>query len=204
MGGPRQALVAALALAAAPAIAQEAAPVVPVVTLDQDRLFVESLYGRRVAEEIEAESAALAAENRQIEAELTAEERALTERRPSLPPEEFRALADAFDEKVESLRQQQDAKARELQRRSDVERRNFLARALPVLSRLVAERGALVILDDRAVLLAAESIDITDAAIARVDSVLGDGNAPPLREEAPEHATDPSLAPEAEPPAAEE
>ena len=168
----RHALAAALCL---PALAAPAQQAVPVVTLDQDRLFVESLYGQRVAREIEEAGEELATENRRIEAELIAEERALTERRAELPPEEFRPLADAFDEKVTRLRQEQDAKARALQRRSEVERRAFLQQAIPVLSRLVAERGALVILDDRAVLLAAESIDITDEAIAEVDALLGDG-----------------------------
>jgi Skp family chaperone for outer membrane proteins len=164
-------------------------PQAPILTLDQERLFTESLYGQRAMREIEEASAALAAENRAIEAELMAEERALTERRPDLPPEEFRAMADAFDARVTEVRREQDAKARALQRRREQARRAFLQRAVPILSDLVAEAGAVAILDDRAVLLSAEVIDVTDEALARIDSILGDGGelAPP-EPESPEAA----------------
>ena len=54
------------------------------------------------------------AENRRIEAELTAEERTLTEIRDDLSPVQFRARAAAFDEKVQRLRREQDEKARAL------------------------------------------------------------------------------------------
>ncbi|MEM1428418.1 MAG: OmpH family outer membrane protein [Pseudomonadota bacterium] len=152
-----------------------ARPRTPLLTLDQERVFTDSRFGRRVAAELNAASEELARQNRLIEAELTAEERALTERRAALPPDEFRALADAFDEKVVGFRRAQDRKARAFQRRDEAERQVFLRAALPVLADLVAELGAVAILDDRAVLFAAQSIDVTDRAIARIDSVIGAG-----------------------------
>lgn len=152
-----------------------ARPQSPLLTLDQERLFAESAFGRRVAAEIEAASRTLAQENRAIEAELQAEERALTERRPELPAEEFRALADAFDAKAVGFRRAQDAKARALQRRDEAERQAFLRAALPILADLVAELGAVALLDDRAVLLSSEAIDVTDRAIDRIDAEIGEG-----------------------------
>jgi Skp family chaperone for outer membrane proteins len=152
-----------------------AQPQSPVLTLDQERLFAESAFGRRVAAEIDAASRALARENRAIEAELQAEERALTERRSELPAQEFRALADAFDEKAVGFRRSQDAKARALQRRDEAERQAFLRAALPILADLLAELGAVALLDDRAVLLSSESIDVTDRAIERIDTEIGAG-----------------------------
>lgn len=147
----------------------------PVVTLDQERLFGETLWGKRVSRQIEEASAALAAENRRIEAELTAEERALTESRPRMPADQFQAAAEAFDDKVTTIRRDQDAKAREIGRMQDAERQRFLTAILPVLSEVLRARGAVAVLDSRAIFLAAESIDITDAAIARIDAELGDG-----------------------------
>ncbi len=111
-----------------------------------------------------------AAENREIEAELLAEERELTERRPELPPDDFRALADAFDRKVQLLREQQDEKERELTQFREAERQRFFQEVAPVLSEIVRERRALVILDRRDVFLSADSIDITDEAIRRLDA----------------------------------
>lgn len=177
-------LCAALALAlspASPARAQSAPPRVggpvasPVLTLNQERLYRESRFGRRVQAELEAAAQALAAENRRIEAELLAEEERLTRQREAMDPAEFRALAEAFDRKVEEIRRRQDAKQQELQARAEAERKRFFEAAYPVLLQLVADLGAVAILDSRAVVLALAQVDITDAAIRRVDLAVGDG-----------------------------
>ena len=165
---------AVAALAAQTALGQEALQS-EVVTIDPEQLFAGTAYGRRVLQMVEDRSSALATENRRIEAELIAEERALTDQRPTLSVEEFRALADAFDEKVQRLRAEQDAKTREIQSLRDREQQQFLNRVAPILSELVQERGALVVMDRRTVFISSARIDITDAAIARIDETLGDG-----------------------------
>ncbi|HHC29229.1 MAG TPA: OmpH family outer membrane protein, partial [Rhodobacterales bacterium] len=76
----------------------------PMLTIDRERLFSDTLYGQRITRELEAARADMAAETSRIEADLEAEERSLTEQRATLDPKAFRALADAFDEKVQSLR----------------------------------------------------------------------------------------------------
>jgi len=145
----------------------------PIVTLDQERLFSDTRAGQALVETLEADSAALAAENRQIEAELIAEERDLTERRSELPPEEFRALAEAFDEKVVAIRRAQDTKARTLAQRREADQQAFYRRALPLVAEIVRERGAVVVLERGAVILSAEQVDITDEAIDLIDARLG-------------------------------
>ncbi|TCP40945.1 periplasmic chaperone for outer membrane proteins Skp [Rhodovulum marinum] len=145
----------------------------PILTIDQDRLFTDSRFGQALVESLEAESAALAAENRRIEAELIAEERALTERRTGLPAEEFRALAEAFDAKVVEIRRAQDTKSRALNQRSEADRQAFYRQALPLVAEIVRERGAVVVLERGAVILSAEQVDITDEAIQAIDRTLG-------------------------------
>jgi len=187
MTGPRAAALAlgTVLAAAAPAPAQvyslgttESA----LVTLDQERLFDDSAFGRRVFEALSAATAELNAENRAIEAALAEEERALTEARPNLPPEEFRALAEAFDARVTALRTRQQNRARALAIWRDLEQQRFFEAALPVLAQLLRDTGATAILDSRAILLAAEDLDITGRAIARIDATTGDGaaGAPPV------------------------
>ncbi|MCO8144431.1 OmpH family outer membrane protein [Rhodovulum tesquicola] len=175
MQGTRAAVLAVLlaALAAMSAPAQEV-PFLrsPVLTLDQERLFVDSQTGRALTEALEDASAALAAENRQIEAELIAEERDLTERRAALPPEEFRAMAEAFDEKVVETRRVQDAKARALAQRREAGQQAFYRQVLPLVAEIVRERGGVVVLERDAVILSAEQVDITDEAIAAIDARL--------------------------------
>ena len=154
-----------------PAATQIPAPS-PVLTLDQDRLFLGSAYGLKVAREIEEASRVLATENREIEARLTAEEQDLTNRRPTLPAAEFRALADDFDKRVVKIRKEQDQKLADLTARRDLERQLFYKAAAPLLGDLVREAGAVAILDSRAVFLSADRIDVTDEAIARVNALL--------------------------------
>jgi Skp family chaperone for outer membrane proteins len=165
----------------APEAAPEAArvpavPQSPVLTLDEERLFAQSRYGRAALAAIDADQQTLVAENRKLEAALGEEERMLTERRPSLPPAEFRRLADAFDQRVSELRRTQDAKSRDLRARRDAERQRVLEAALPVLGEIVAEAGAVAILSDQAIVLAFDRIDITDIAIARLDALLPAGD----------------------------
>ncbi|WP_411223960.1 OmpH family outer membrane protein [Marivita sp. S2033] len=146
-----------------------------ILTVAPDRLYAESKFGLRIAREIEQESAEIAAENRRIEAELLAEERDLTELRDTLSPVEFRARANAFDEKVQQLRREQDEKARALGQRTEEARRALLTAAQPVLLELLVESGAVAVLDRRAVLLSVDAVDITDKAVSRVNEDLGEG-----------------------------
>lgn len=178
-----RALAASLALAAVahlPGGVRADAPLAArglsgVVVLDEDALFEGSAFGRRVLEELDIASAALAAENRALEAELAAEERRLADLRAETEPEVFRDMADAFDARVVATRAEQDNKALALSRRLEAERARFFDAALPALLEEVEARGALLVLERRSVLLAAEEVDITAAVILRIDARLGDG-----------------------------
>ncbi|WP_372838235.1 OmpH family outer membrane protein [Phaeovulum sp.] len=186
----------ALALGLGGATAQEASRSAlsvpsPVLTLDSDRVYSDSLWGKRVTAQINDELAALGAENDRIAEELTVEERDLTDRRASMPPEEFRAAADAFDVKVTEIRRTQDAKSREISKRADAEKLAYYQALLQPLSEVLQARGAVAILDRAAIFLAADIIDVTDEVIARADALLGAG---PLPTE-PAEATDTTDAP---------
>jgi len=168
-------LVWLLAAFAAPVSAQVNGS--QILTLDQERFFNQSAFGKRVLQEIEVRSSALTAENRKIEAELTAEELDLTEQRKTLLPAEFRALADAFDKRVELIRTGQAQKADELNSWAESEQNRFVKTAYPSLLDLAKELGALVIIDQRTTIITSGKIDVTDQAIFRADQVIGDGTA---------------------------
>ncbi len=150
----------------------------PILSLDQERLFSQTLFGKAAISSLQADTDALIIENRRIDAALEAEERELTTRRGTMSPEEFRPLAEAFDKKVEEIRTAQAAKSRALSRRQDEDRQRFFEAATPVLGALMLDRGAYAIIDKRAVLLGFEAIDLTASAIARIDEVLGAGTVP--------------------------
>ncbi len=142
----------------------------PVLTIDQDRLFAETRPGATISDELEAQARALADENARIEAELVERERKLTEDRPNIEPATFRELADAFDAEVQRIRAEQDQKAREINRAREAARQRFFNEIAGVISDIVRERGALIVLDRRDVFLSADRIDITDEAIERVNA----------------------------------
>lgn len=189
--GSRTLHAAALGLAAfafAPASAQgqgqgQELPVprdAAILVLNQDRLLTQTEFGQRIQNELDAASRALAAENRRIEQRLTEEELDLTERRPTMAPEDFRTLADEFDTRVVAIRAAQDAKTRDLQAQAEAAQQRFFEETFPVLLDIVQTRGAAVLLDSRTVLLSAGSVDITDAAIIAIDETLGQGGDEPL------------------------
>ena len=176
------ALGAAGVIACVPAAAQEGlAPGLasPVLTMDQDELFERSAFGQRIRSEIEAASTELAGQTDRADQQQAQEEQRLTELRPTTDPEAFRQMAAAFDARVVEVRRTQDQKGRDLSRRPEEARQEFFRAAIPVLAEVVRERGAVAILDSRAVIISADLIDITDEAIRRIDATLGDGTGTP-------------------------
>ncbi|WP_245749381.1 OmpH family outer membrane protein [Gemmobacter aquatilis] len=169
-----------------------------IATIQQDQLFTRSRYGRAVQERIEAASRALQEENRRIETDLEAEERLLTQQRQTLAPDAFRKLADAFDSKVEGIRAAQESKSRAMTRQAEEDRQRFFQTAAPILADMMGELGAVALLDKGSVILSLDVIDITDRAVARIDTVLGDGAVPgeaPVVPPAPEVTTGSGAAP---------
>ena len=176
---------AVLCLFGQPGAAQEntvnlvPSPQAPLLTLDDERLFSGSAFGKAVIERQDKETNALIAENRRIETGLETEEKELTARRATMSRDEFTPMSEAFNLKVEGIRKAQDAKTRALQRNFDEDRRRFLEAARPILAEVMASRGAVAIIDRRAVFVGFENIDITDEATARLDAAFAEGRLTP-------------------------
>lgn len=164
----------------APAASRNPDLVLPVMTLDQDALYRGSAWGLRVQADLERRGRQIADENDRLAEEFSTEEQELTKLRQTLPAEEFRKRADEFDKRVVEVRREREAALVELQTKAEEERTAFFRAALPSLTALMRERGALAILDQRAIFVAADSIDATDELIARIDAEIGAGpQAPP-------------------------
>jgi Skp family chaperone for outer membrane proteins len=165
----------------------------PVLTIDPERLYAESLFGQRIAAQVQADAAALDIENQRIEQALIEEERSLTLRRPTMEIDVFRAEAEDFDTRVQEIRRAQDAKERSLQQAMGQGQATFLEVATPILAEIMLGAGAAVILDRRSVFLGVGAVDITDQAIAAVNARIGDGAAlmEPVKDEG-ENGPDPA------------
>ena len=160
---------AALALAPPAPVGAQALNGPGIRVLDQQRLLGESRLGQTLLSDLREAERALERENQSLADQLAAEERALTDLRPTLPPEEFRARAEAFDRRVEVIRAERARLSQDLARRFDAEAQQFFETALPVLTGLMAEQGVVALLSPEAVILGAEWLDITDLAIERLN-----------------------------------
>ena len=171
------AMVTILAIAPPPsAKAQEADTIQStILVLDPDRLFAGTEVGQKLTEEYLNERDDLIANNRELEAELKAEEQALTDARETMSAVQFRTEADAFDKKVRSIRLENEQKARDLERGRELAPLTVMRMAEPILVQIMRDTGGQIILDSRQVLLRADTIDITNLAIERVDAAIGDG-----------------------------
>ncbi len=157
-------------------VAQDAGVVTAsVVVVDTDELYRATLLGQRITADLEERARALQAENDKITAALTAEEQQLTESRPTMSVEDFRAAAAEFDERVQGIRRSRDAAIAAFEADRDAGPRLFLEQVRNVLGDLMLERGAVAVLDQRIVFLSLSSVDITQSAIARIDETLGEG-----------------------------
>ena len=175
----RRAALLTLLSVASPCVAQSfdpddypvarAAPVLLVI--EQERVFAESAFGKEIIALNEAEDAALRREGLALDKQFEEEEQALTARRAELTPEAFRAEADAFDQKVVETRQAQEERGAALVQRAEQRRREFLRQIGPVLLEILGESGAVAVIEQRALLISKQDLNITDEVIKRLDAV---------------------------------
>jgi Skp family chaperone for outer membrane proteins len=109
---------------------------------------------------------------------LEIEERLLTERRATLPPAQFQPLASEFDDKVEKIRGSWGEKDRDLKRQREEDQQKFIQLAVPILAQLMQDMGAVMLIDQSAVMLSLDRVDITQIAIARINEQLSQTAAP--------------------------
>ncbi len=146
-----------------------------ILVLDVDQAYETSAWGRRAKADIEAAARQIEADNKRLEAQLTAEEQALTAERATLAADAFRRKAEEFDARAQTIRRERAGVARDLGSRADADRNAFLNASLPVVTTLMQEHHAAVVLDRRQTLLTATSIDITAQLVERMDATVGAG-----------------------------
>jgi Skp family chaperone for outer membrane proteins len=174
----RRGFAGALAGLCLTALLPLAAQAQDIAVLDERRLFTESLFGARVTRETQDAVAVVVAENKQIETQLEAEERALADQRAVMDPQEFRTLADAFDVKVTALRQERNEREQGVARRVQDEEQRFQELANEILARFVREQGISLVLPASVAVFHAADRDITSTLIALIDAEFGDGALP--------------------------
>ena len=143
-----------------------------IAVLDQDSLFSESEWGKRVLKNVEKKVSKLSDENRSIETALELEESELTKVRKTISKIEFDVLAIKFDEKVKKIRLEQADKQRKINIFLNENRKLFFEKVTPILLDYINELGIEVLLNKDTVALASLGSDITISAINKINEQL--------------------------------
>lgn len=160
---------------------EQGEPISAVVVIDTDQLFRGTMMGQRVLADLDERARELQAENERITTALTAEEKSLTERRATMDAVAFRREAADFDTRVQGIRRARDAAIATFEAERDGAPRAFIEKIRSLVGDEMIARGAVAVLDQRIVFLSLSNVDITDAVIARIDDVWGDGTTPPAQ-----------------------
>jgi Skp family chaperone for outer membrane proteins len=170
---------------------EEAAESAPILTLDQEVLYLSSAWGLRAQARLEAKGEEVTAENDRLTQLLSSEEARLTEQRSTLPAAEFRELAESFDIRATRIRRERAQAVQDLNAWAEADRAAFFRAALPVMGQVMQDRGAVAVLDRRTIFVSLDAIDVTEQLVAALDDRIGDGEGvvplpePPPSEDAP-------------------
>lgn len=169
MGGiARGILCAALLVLAAPVAGQDRTS--DFLFINQERILTGSRTGQALLAEEDRQRDALRADARAIDSAFEQEEQDLNELRRTMAPDEFRKKADDFDARVVKARQDQDTRSNALAQDLDRKRRQFYAAVAPILVKMMDRFHAHAIFDENSVLLADDTLNITEAVIAEIDA----------------------------------
>ena len=141
-------------------------------TVDMTKLFRSSEFGKNIIAANNIARKKLQSENEELEKKLLLEEKELSELRKTLSVEEFRPKALEFDKRVSTIRAEQGKKEEILNKKVRKEEADFFKRIYPLLYEILIERGGLILVDQRNIILWDNSVDITDDAIQAINQAL--------------------------------
>lgn len=173
-------LLAALALGtaaiAAPAAAQTLPPAV-IVLVDLDQVINNSAAAKAAQPELKAKADTLQARVQQLRTQFQNEGQELQKAQPAQGAPA--ATVTAFQTKVRDLQTRQEQAQQELQRREAEfnASRSYVVKqindaAQPIISTIMRERGASIVLNEQATLQHAAAVDVTNDVVARLDKAL--------------------------------
>ena len=141
-------------------------------TVDMTKLLRSSEFGKNIIAANNIARKKLQSENEELEKKLLLEEKELSELRKTLSVEEFRPKALEFDKRVSIIRAEQGKKEEFLNKKVRKEETDFFKRIYPLLYEILIERGGLILVDQRNIILWDNSVDITDDAIQAINQAL--------------------------------
>ena len=161
---------------AAPALAQTLPPPV-VIIVDMDRVIGDSAAGKQAQADLKARNDAIQARLASLRTQFGSEQEALGKSQP--PESAAPAVKSAFAAKVRDFQQRQQTAEADLQKRGNdfqLSRQYVLKQindaTTPIITAVMRERGATIVLAEGATLQHSSAIDVTTDVVARLDKAL--------------------------------
>jgi outer membrane protein len=163
--------LALLTIVSAPAFAAGPPPQPKVVVLDRVGLLQFSKVGRSVAQQLQAMNNQTKASFEAQQKSLVTEGQALRQQVAIMAADQRQKKEDAFNAKVRGMEEGAQRKAAQIQQAGQVAQANIAQALSPIISDIVKEHGANMVLDKQAVVYSnTNAFDITPEAINRLDA----------------------------------
>lgn len=144
-----------------------------VIVVSRERVLRETKAGLQLRAAERELSADFQAQVDAVKAEIEAEEEEIATQRAELSRDEFERRAARFDRKVRIARRRSQRRAAELQQAVRAARDELIAALGPILIDVLRAEGAEIVLDADQVLIAAPTVNMTDAVIQLFDERVG-------------------------------
>lgn len=143
-----------------------------IAVIDFQRAVRESSAAQAVQEQLATLRRAYQDEFGQIEQDLRAIEQELTEARDRLPDAEFAERRREFERRITEAQRRAQARRSVLDRALDEAMGRVRSTLLEVVAEIAGDRGVRIVLNKQQVVLADRALDITEAALGRLNEVL--------------------------------
>jgi outer membrane protein len=164
--------VTAVAQVKAPPQAAAKAPAAVILFLDRGAVLRRSAAGKSVAAQVEELARKMESELGPENQKLQADAQALQTDAPVITPEKRQETIRQLELRREAFQKKVQARQSAIQAGQNGARQQIETALGPILEKIMAERGANMLLDRGAVVLGAGGLDVTDLVITRLDAAL--------------------------------
>lgn len=172
-------ILALLAALAAPAAAQQAAPL-KIGVIDPERIVAESARGKQAVERLNKERDQRLAEGNRMRQEINDLQKRMNDGRLSLGQDKLKALNDEIEEKTIAIQRYGENAQREMQKLEQEIMDPVEEQILKVINQVGAEQGYTLIFKkfQSGLVYASEAVDLTPLVIQRFDAAPATAAAP--------------------------
>ena len=152
--------------------AQSDYPNTSIGVIDLNLILSESKAAKNAAEQIEQIALRIEDEIKKSDEEMLNKQNELIEAQSIMAPEAFEVKRQEYEKDLQNYNQKRQEKLMTIDKMLQVSRDELLDALKPILEEISNEKGITILLEKNIILLNAEKMDITDAALKQLDKSL--------------------------------